>query len=267
MSGVVVVVPTGPAPVLQVTVTAGTVPAGARMVVRGRARGYSWPVRCGSATSTGEQLVLTDALAPVNVPVSYEVAWDGGLVVSTPVVRPWAGRSLMTDTLGGSQVDLVWQGDDPRTSDQRVTLHTVVGRATPVAVLAPVMGAGTVSLTARTDPAGTTALVALVARGVPVALLHNPRRCYQCRRGACDVPLVTVVVLTDVSRARTARPDAAERAWSLRGAVVAVPEQGLLVAVSSWDDLDARGLTWDQVEAMGLTWDELDRVLWGEVGP
>ena len=198
------------------------------------------------------------------------MAWDGGLVVSTPVVRPWAGRSLMTDTLGGSQVDLVWQGDDPRTSDQRVTLHTVVGRTTPVAVLAPVMGAGTVSLTARTDPAGTTALVALVARGVPVALLHTVGATAPGpgpRAGQAVVPLVTVVVLTDVSRARTTRADAAERAWSLKGTVVAVPEQGLLVAVSSWDDLDARGLTWDQVEAMGLTWDELDRVLWGEVGP
>ncbi|WP_162933848.1 hypothetical protein [Actinomyces lilanjuaniae] len=258
--------PAGQAPVMQVVVEAGTVPDGAAITVTGTARGESWPVRGGSRTWGGSQLVLGDALAPVNTPVVYRVSWDGGLAASEPVVRPWSGRSLLTEVTGGSAVDLLWQGGDERETDQRVTLHEVPGRPTPVAVMAPAMGAGTVSLTARTTPVHTRGLAALAARPVPVALFHNPRWCYQCQRGACDVPLVTVMVLTSVSHARAARLDVAERSWQIKGALVSVPQPGTLLAVSVWDDLDAVGMTWDGLGARGLSWDRFDRVVWQEEG-
>ncbi len=264
--GVVVVVPSGQAPVLQVSVEAGTVPAGAAFSVVGQVRDVVWPVRAGARVSDGSQVVLGDPLAPVNVPVTYRVAWDGGEVVSAAVRRPWAGQALLTDVVGGRAVDLLWQGRDPREPDQRVSVHQVPGRATPVVVMAPVMGAGGVSLTARTSGVHTMALAALAATPSVVALFHNPAHCVQCRRGVCDVALVTVMVLTGVSHSRASRVDVAEREWDLKGQLVAVPEPTVAVAVSTWDAFDAAGLTWDGLDAMGLTWDAFDRVLWEQVG-
>lgn len=259
------VVPSWQAPVVQVTVPAGAVRAGSRISVTGHARdGFSWPVRGGQRVFEGSQLVLGDALAPINTPVTYRltVPGQGTEISSEPVTRPWAGRSLLTDVVGGGPVDLIWQGDDARTPDQRVTAHEVPGRATPVMVFAPVMGAGTVQLTARTSGADTRAMAALAARPTVVALFHNPARCFQCRRGVCDVPLTTVMALSSVSHARTHRADAAERAWSLKGSICSVPEPQRVIGVSTWDDLDAASLRWARVEAMSLTWDTFDRVIW-----
>ena len=267
--GVVVTVPAGQAPVIQVTLEAGTVPAGTQISVTGHTPGASWTVRAGTRTSDGGQVVLGDSLAPINTPVTYRVtALPAGTVLaeSAPVSRPWAGRSLLTDAVGTGHVDLLWQGDDARSTDQRVTLHEVPGRPTPVAVMAPTMGAGTITLTARTDGPSTRAMAALAARPSVAVLFHNPGRCFQCVRGVCDVPLVTVMVLTGVSHARSARVDVAEREWSLKGALVGVPEPGRLVPTSTWDQLDAASLTWNQVAAMARTWDAFDRTLWQEVG-
>lgn len=265
--GVVAAVLSGQAPVVQVVVEAGTVPPGRQLRVTGHAADRSWPVRAGQRVSDGGQVVLGDALAPVNTPIVYRVTSLGELMAaSAPVTRPWAGRSLLSDTVGGHRVDLLWQGDDERDVPQRVTLHEIPGRATPVAVMDPVMGAGTVALTARTDAAGTRAMAALAAEARVVALFHNPRWCHQCRRGACDVPLVTVVVLTSVTHRRSARVDEAERTWTLKGTLVGVPQPGTPIWMSTWDDFDAVGLDWDRADAMALDWDRADRTIWQEVG-
>ena len=258
----------GQAPVIRVVIDAETVRAGSRMRVTGHAGGFSWTVRAGEAVSEdGGQVVLGDALAPINIPITYQVASDGRLVASSaPVTRPWGGYSLMTDVVGGHKVDLIWQGEDERDIPQRVALHEISGRRTPVAVMDPVMGAGTVSLTARTDPAGTRALAALAGEARVVALFHNPRPCFQHRRGTCDVPLVTVMALTSVSHKRTSRVDEAERAWALKGVLVGAPQPNTALAVSTWNDLDAAARTWDQVDAMRLDWDAFDRTIWQEVG-
>lgn len=256
----------GQAPLVQVVVTAGTVPAGRPWTVTGTARGESWPVRAGRGTSDGGQIVLADALAPVNVPLTYRVAWESGAAESEPVVRPWAGRSLLTDATGAGGVDVLWQGDDARDVDPRVTAHEVVGRSTPVLVWAASPGAGTLSLPLRTTgPAASRALLALVTRPTVALLFHNPRYCYQCRRGVCDVPLVTTLAVTGASHHRARRQDVAERIWTLKCTVAAVPESSRALAVSSWDNLDAAGLTWDRVDAMGLTWDSFDATVWQEV--
>ena len=108
-------------------------------------------------------------------------------------------------------------------------------------------------------------MLALRGRPVAVALFHNPARCFQCRRGACDVDLVTVMALTSVSHKRTRRADVAERVWTLKGTLSSVPEADRALGVSTWDDLDAARLTWDQVDAMALSWDGFDRTIWQEV--
>ena len=265
--GVIASVPARQAPTVQVVVEAGTVPAGTPYTVTGHASGgYEWPVRAGARTSDGTQAVLGDPICPINTPVTYRATWDGGQAVSAAVRRPWSGYSLLTDITGNGAVDLLWQGDDARETDPRVTLHEVPGRPTPVAVFAPAMGAGTVSLTARTTPSDTAAMLALAARPAAAALFHNPARCWQCRWGTCDVPLVTIMALTSVSHARSPRLDVAERIWTLKGAVISVPEPGVAVPTSTWDDLDAAGLAWAQIPGVAGTWNGFDRVLWQEAG-
>lgn len=261
-------VPLGPAPIIQVVCPAGGVPAGQAMRVTGRAGGHEWAVRGGTRVSRGEQLVLGDALAPVNIPITYTAAWDDGEIRSEPVTRPWAGRSLLTDVVGTGRVDLLWQGDDQREIDQRTTLHTIPGRATPVAVMAPVHGAGTLSLKARTDLANTPGLLALAQRPGVRILFHNPLRCFQCARGVCDVPLATVLVLTSVSHGRSSRADEAEREWSLKAAVVSQPEMSTPLALSTWDDFDRAEelIPWSRFDSRAATWDEFDRIIWQEEG-
>ena len=269
MTGLVVVVPAGQAPVLQVTVPGDIAGPGEAVEVWGHTdTGVTWPVRGCPWTSDGSQRVLGDPLAPVNIPVWYHAhaAVSGRTVTSLGrVVRPWSGLSLMTDVIGGGQVSLIWQGDDDRTPDQRVTVHEVPGRATPITVFAPTMGAGTLSLTARTSGAHTRALASLAARPAVVALFHNPAHCLQCRRGACDVELVTVMALSSVAHSRTSRRDAAERVWTIKGTICSVPEPRRLIGTSVWDDVDAARFSWDRLDAMGLSWDAFDRTLWKEV--
>jgi hypothetical protein len=262
------IIPDGDAPVVQVIVPGLYARSGTPVKVTGHTPGgFSWTVRGSGRMGSGSQLVLGDALAPVNTPLTYRIVrpWDGQTVESTPVTRPWSGRSLMTDVIGGGRLDLIWQGDDSRAPDQRITAHEIPGRPTPVMVFAPVMGAGTVSLTARTSGAHTQTMTALVARPTIAVLFHNPARCFQCRRGVCDVPLTTVMALTSVSQARTPRQDQAERAWTIKGTICSVPEPQRIVGLSVWDDFDAAALTWVRLDAMGLSWDDFDATIWQEV--
>ena len=262
------IIPDGDGPVVQVVVPPLLARSGTTVKVTGHTPdGFSWTVRGSGRMGENSQLVLGDALAPVNTPLTYRIvqSWDGQTVESTPVTRPWSGRSLMTDAIGASRLDLIWQGDDARTPDQRITAHEIPGRSTPVMVFAPVMGAGTVSLTARTSGAHTQTMTALAARPTVALLVHNPAHCVQCRRGACDVPLTTVMALTSTSQARTSRQDRAERAWTIKGTICSIPEPQRIVGVSTWDDFDAASLTWARLDAMGLDWDDFDTTIWQEV--
>ena len=262
------IIPDGDGPVVQVVVPPLLARSGTTVKVTGHTPdGFSWTVRGSGRMGENSQLVLGDALAPVNTPLTYRIvqSWDGQTVESTPVTRPWSGRSLMTDAIGASRLDLIWQGDDARTPDQRITAHEILGRSTPVMVFAPVMGAGTVSLTARTSGAHTQTMTALAARPTVALLFHNPAHCVQCRRGACDVPLTTVMALTSISQARTSRQDRAERAWTIKGTICSIPEPQRIVGVSTWDDFDAASLTWARLDAMGLDWDDFDTTIWQEV--
>ena len=258
----------GQAPLIQVTIPTGTVPKGMTYTVTGTTpTGWTWDVRGGHRVSEGTQVVLGDPLAPINQPVTYRLTTPTGLVTeSNTVTRPWTGHTLLTDITSTTHIDLLWQGNDPHTLDMRVTTHDIPGRHTPVPVFAPTMGAGTTTLTARTTGTHTHAMTALAARPAVVALYHNPLRCFQCRVGACDVEPVTVMVLTDVSHSRSARVDVAERSWSLKGALVAVPEPEVVLATSTWADFDRVRFTWGTLQARRMTWDQFDRTVWQEVG-
>lgn len=262
----VAVVEDGQAPRVQLVIPASLAPAGAACYVEGiAATGFKWIPRAGVWTGTGEQRVIGDSLAPINTEFRYRLTTSRGVEVeSSPVVRRWRGLSLMTDTAGKMPVNLLWQGTDQREMKMRLTEHEVPGRRTPVMVYAPTMGAGTVSLTARTNRRDTPALKLLLGTPTPVALFHNPEHCVQCRAGVCDVDLVTIMSPTSVSMERAARIDVAERTWTIKGTITSLPQASTLLALSTWTDFDGRALTWQDLDARRLTWEGFDRTIWQE---
>ena len=161
-------------------------------------------------------------------------------------------------------VDLLWQGADQRELKPRVTEHEVPGRSTPLVVYSPTMGAGTVSVTARTNLKDTPALKVLLGMPTPVALFHNPVHCVQCRLGTCDVDLVTVMAVTSASMERSPRLDVAERIWTIKGTLVGLPQPNTPLALSTWNNFDARTLAWSALDGRRWSWDRFDRTIWQE---
>lgn len=262
----VAVVEEGQAPRVQLVIPAALAPAGTVCYVEGVAEtGFKWVPRAGVWTGTGEQRVIGDSLAPINTEFRYRLTTSRGVEVeSSPVVRRWQGLSLMTDTAGRMPVNLLWQGTDQREMKIRLTEHEVPGRPTPVMVYAPTMGAGTVSLTARTNRRDTPALKLLLGTPTPVVLFHNPEHCVQCRAEVCDVDLVTLMSPTSVSMERAARIDVAERTWTIKGSITSLPQASTPLVLSTWADFDGRALTWQALDARRLTWEAFDRTIWQE---
>lgn len=262
----VAIVEGGQAARVQVVIPAALVPAGASCRVEGLTdNGFTWVPRGAVWDSDGTQRVIGDQLAPINTSIRYRLTTSAGVdVTTTPVVREYRGLSLMTSAAGAMPVDLLWQGTDQRDLKPRLTEHEVPGRATPLVVYAPKVGAGTVSLTARTNLRDTPAMKALLGTPTPVALFHNPAHCVQCRLGTCDVDLVTVMAVTSASMERAPRLDVAERTWTIKGSVVGLPQPRTPLALSTWDDFDARALTWSALDARRWSWEKLDRTIWQE---
>lgn len=262
----VAVVEGGQAARVQVVIPSALVPVGTSCRVEGLAdNGFTWVPRGAVWDSDGSQRVIGDQLAPINTPIRYRLTSSAGVgVETTPVVREYRGLSLMTSAAGTLPVDLLWQGTDQRELKLRVTEHEVPGRPTPLVVYAPTVGAGTVSVTARTNLRDTPAMRVLMGTPTPVALFHNPARCVQCRLGTCDVDLVTVMAVTSASMERAPRLDVAERTWTIKGSVVGLPQPRTPLALSTWRDFDARELTWNALDARRWSWEKFDRTIWQE---
>ena len=256
----------GQAARVQVVIPAALAPAGVSCRVEGFTdTGFTWVPRGGVWESTGTQRVVGDQLAPINTTIKYRLTTNAGVdVTTTPVVREYRGLSLMTSAAGTLPVDLLWQGTDQRDLKPRVTEHEIPGRATPLVVYATTMGAGTVSLTARTNLKDTPAMRVLLASPTPVALFHNPAHCVQCMLGTCDVDLVTVMAVTSASMERTPRLDVAERTWTIKGALVGLPQPRTQLALSTWADFDARTMAWSALDARHWSWERFDRTIWQE---
>lgn len=265
-SELVALVEAGQAARVQVVIPSALVPAGTSCRVEGIAdTGFSWVPRGGAWESDGNQRVIGDQLAPINTPIRYRLTTSAGVEVeSTPVVREYRGLSLMTSATGALPVDLLWQGADQRDLKPRLTEHEVPGRTTPLVVYSPAMGAGTVSLTARTNLKDTPALKVLLGTPTPVALFHNPAHCVQCRLGTCDIELVTVMAVTSASMERAPRLDVAERTWTIKGTLVGLPQPRTPLALSTWNDFDARTLPWAALDGRRWSWDRFDRTIWQE---
>ena len=256
----------GQAARVQVVIPAALVPTGTACRVEGLTdTGFTWVPRGGVWDSNGTQRVIGDQLAPINTQIRYRLTTSAGVdVETTPVVREYRGLSLMTSAAGALPVDLLWQGADQRDLKPRVTEHEVPGRATPLVVYAPAVGAGTVALTARTNLRDTPAMRLLLGTPTPVALFHNPAHCVQCRLGTCDIDLVTVMAVTSASMERAPRLDVAERTWTIKGTLVGIPQPRTPLAMSTWKDFDARALTWAALDNRRWSWEKFDRTVWQE---
>lgn len=265
-SAPVAVVEGGQAARVQVVIPSALVPAGTSCRVEGLTdTGFTWVPRGGVWDSDGAQRVIGDQLAPINTQIRYRLTSSAGVdVESTPVVREYRGLSLMTSAAGTLPVNLLWQGTDQRDLRPRVTEHEVPGRSTPLVVYAPTVGAGTVSVTARTNLRDTPAMRLLLGTPTPVALFHNPAHCVQCRLGTCDIDMVTVMAVTSASMERAPRLDVAERTWTIKGSVVGLPQPRTPLALSTWNDFDARALTWAALDSRRWSWDKFDRAIWQE---
>ena len=265
-SAPVALVEGGQAARVQVVIPSALVPTGTSCRVEGLTdTGFTWVPRGGVWDSDGTQRVIGDQLAPINTQIRYRLTTSAGVdVESTPVVREYRGLSLMTSAAGALPVDLLWQGADQRDLKPRVTEHEVPGRATPLVVYAPAVGAGTVALTARTNLRDTPAMRLLLGTPTPVALFHNPAHCVQCRLGTCDIDLVTVMAVTSASMERAPRLDVAERTWTIKGTLVGIPQPRTPLAMSTWKDFDARALTWAALDNRRWSWEKFDRTVWQE---
>lgn len=262
----VAIVEGGQAARVQVVIPAALVPAGTSCYVEGLTdTGFAWVPRGGVWDSGGNQRVIGDQLAPINTRIRYRLTTSAGVTAeTTPVVREYRGLSLMTSATGTLPVDLLWQGTDQRELKPRLTEHEVPGRSTPLVVYAPAMGEGTVSVTARTNLRDTPAMKVLLGRPTPVALFHNPAHCVQCRLGTCDVDPVTVMAVTSASMERAPRVDVAERTWTIKGTIVGLPQPNTPLALSTWNDFDARTLAWSALDGRRWSWDRFDRTIWQE---
>lgn len=246
---------------VQVTVSGLT--AGLPVTVTGSAAGASWVVRGGAVTSPGEQVILTDVLAPLNVPITYSVSVDGYVVASDEITVPYGDRYVLQSLDGRTVFPFVWQANGlPREVHVRSAAFDVPGRSTPVVRWDTDGGeAGQVAI--RTSRAVSNALRTYLREVGPALVVRTDG-------SVRDLPPAEFWLLTRVSNvtwdAVVGGELSTDRVWSLGFEVIDDPEPSVVVAVSTWDDFDAvyAESTWDDFDAewAGGTWDEFDQTDW-----
>lgn len=250
MSLVVEVLPVDPLPVVRARVEAV-----GQWVLTGTADGESWEVAKGSGAAW-----VSDPWAPLNRPVTYLLTAAGQSWTDGPVARTYRGDQVLTDLQGRGVVDFRWfaGGGAPRAVDPRHVFFDVPGESLSSFLSAPVAGAGGGSLTARTTGVDTKAMEALLARNVPVVLLHNH---VWCQIRGCDTPSAQTVLLTAAPSDRTGRTDRVQREWQVAYRPIPAP-WGYLPPVATGDDLRARFQIVGDVKGSGLTVGEVTAGDW-----
>lgn len=247
----------GGLPSVRVVISGTDAPIGVAWTVTGSYmeawRTVTYRPRGGSGVGTGDQIVLTDAAAPIRVPVTYTLSTGA----TSTITRPAPASDLMVSMLGSSWVafERTARGGDQRTPETRAWFSDVPGSRLPPVRMAPTMGAGTVQIGAVTDVHDTWGMRDMLATNRPVYMLHS------CDMPDCDIPHVELAVITSApsTRATAGQPG---REWSLTFRPVADPEPSSIIPVAVWDDLDSAGLTWASLDALTSTWDAFDLTDW-----
>ena len=247
----------GGLPSVRIILAAVDVPAGVSWTVTASyqeaGRTVSYRPRGGRGVGTGDQVVLTDPAAPIRTPITYRVSTGA----TATIVRTAPAADLLVDMQGSTWA--VFQraaaGGDQRTPEPRHWVSDVPASSMPPVRSAPVAGKAAFQMGAVTSGAGTWGVRDLVAANRPVVVLHA------CDMPDCDVPRSETVIITSAPSDRRT-PGLPERAWTLSRRPVADPEPDTVVAINTWDDVEAAGLTWDQLDALGLSWDLFDLTDW-----
>lgn len=267
----------GVLPRVEIVLIGAALPVGVTCEVRGTtADGFTWHPRGGrSFVGTGQQVILTDVLAPLNVVLTYTLYVAGESIWSESITRTHSGRggdgaaNDVISSLSGSVVAEVRRlpGDD-RQSERRVHVSRVAGNPWSPVRLDPTSGRGSFGMSLASVGAATRSLRAWDGSGMldgsdPLIYFHDTSRCVI---PGCSVPPVQIGVPVSERSNVGERVDIGERVWDLSFLACEDPEPDLVVPFQTWADLDAAGLTWAGLDALGLTWGEFDATTWSEVG-
>jgi len=246
-----------PLPVVRAIVSG--VPAGASWSLHGVSGRDEWLVASG--TSSGAEVVTADPWAPVGPAVSYLLRYGAVVETAGPVVRPYEGRSAVTDLTGRVVADVLLMkgGGDQRDSERRAHFSEVRGARFSPARLDPVAGAGGGSLTVRAANPDAAVLEGLLASNRPLVVLHNEQRCQA--RDCVIAPARTVYVTSD-SNDVTSRSDRGEREWSLSYRLMPSGVVGGTVPVVDLADVKAAFATLADLKAAVPTLGALVRGDW-----
>lgn len=250
----------GPVTPQSVQVAIAGLTPGQSLVVTGNAAGATWPVRGGTGSVPSEQLLLTDAAAPLNVPITYTVTLDGQPFESDSIVVPFDDGYVLQSLDGRTVIPFRWHDNaDPRETHMRTRLFDVPGRSAPV-VRWDVSGGEAGELLIRTEPTATETLRTHLRTKGPVLLVRTDGQ-------LLDLDPVQYVAITRATRSVLGFDGL--RLWSLSIEVITDPEPSTVLPSSTWDDFDAAyaALTWDDFDAewAGLEWtDDFDRTDWSQ---
>ncbi|MEV7827499.1 hypothetical protein [Microbacterium enclense] len=241
----------------QIVVSATT--SGAAWTVTGTAGGSTWTVPGGRGSGDGQQLVLTDNRAPLNVPVTYQFVSTATETASPIVIPQTVGDAVLQSLDGQTAVPVNLQdGTQVQELTPSLALFGIPGRRRPVArysVTSDVSG----EIIARAPITLSPAMDDLLAPGAPVLVrLTGP---------AMDLPLTSVVGFTVISS--TANVVTAVREWRLPFVTLDDPFMDTRLGAFSWDYIDnaLAGRTWNQIDTLfaGVTWNGVDQYDWAGV--
>lgn len=238
---------------VQIVITGMTV--GETYSVAGNRSGGTWPVRAGTGTAQGTQLVLPDIATPVNVPITYTVIHDGQEVTSAPLTVPYAHRAVLQSLSAAVSVPLDLRDNGaPWTLSLRQSTFAVPRRPRP-AVRYDIAAGESGALRVNTDGADTGTLKALLKSGAPLLMRTDGT--------AADLGATAYLLFTRVSSSLLV---GTRRRWDLDYELLDDPEPDTLVGLPTWADFDAAydGLTWADFNAewAGLTWADFDTYDW-----
>lgn len=245
-------------PVVQVAIN--NLPVGAEWRIVGQCQGHTWPVPAGQGVATGEQVVLIDPRAPLNMPVTYRLQVAGRrMVESNAVVVPLAGADVVLSTLDGSWTfvpEFLTAGEFPRAVAPLSVQYAVPGRERGPVRWGPASLAPT-TWTLHCSEARSDELMELLRIGMPLV--------YRLATPVRDLLPVEFILVTAVDS--VSYPGAgAWRTWTLEFTYIDDPEPSSTIVASTWDDHDAAyaGATWDDWDAewIDTNWNGWDRVDW-----
>lgn len=241
----------------QIVVSATT--SGAAWVVQGSAGDSTWTVPGGRGTGDGQQLVLTDNRAPLNVPVTYRYV-SSATETAAPIVIPQATGDAVLQSLDGQVAVPVnlQNGTQEQQLEPDLGLFRVPGRRRPVArysATSDVVG----QIIARAPLALSSSMDDLLASGAPILV--------RLTGAALDLPLTSVVGVTGISS--DANVVTQVREWRLPFVTLDDPFMDTRLGAFSWDYIEnaLAGRTWNQVDALfsGVTWNQVDQYDWAGV--